>query len=49
MIAMNAFYANLFTTETPVEPIFASLLRVAQANLKDVLAVRSQLAWDSWN
>lgn len=44
MVSMNAFYSDLFTT-----PSFASLLRIARANLKEILAVRSDLAWEVWS
>jgi hypothetical protein len=40
MVSMHAFYTNLSTTE--------EFLRIAQASLNEILAVRSELAWDIW-
>lgn len=46
MISMQAFYTNVFTT--PGSRLGA-FLRIAQASLKEILAVRSELAWDTWH
>jgi hypothetical protein len=45
MATMQAFYTNLFSQE---ENALAGLLRIAQASLDDILAIRSELAWDVW-
>ena len=47
MVSMQAFYTNLFST-TENEGVLSGLLRIARASLKEVLAVRSELAWDQW-
>lgn len=48
MVSMQAFYTNLFSSTTE-NGTFAGLLRVAQASLKDILVVRSELAWEVWD
>jgi len=48
MVSMQAFYTNLFSTRENEQSSLASLLRIAQASLKEILAVRSELAWDVW-
>lgn len=48
MISMQVFYTNLFSQEDKDRSI-RGLLRIARANLKDILAVRSELAWDLWD
>lgn len=45
-MSMQAFYTNVFTPAP--QDRFASFARIAEASLKQVLAVRSELAWDSW-
>lgn len=47
MSSMQAFYTNVFTPGKP-QSQFAAYLRIAKASLKQVLAVRSELAWDIW-
>lgn len=47
MVSMQAFYTNLFST-TQNEGVLSGLLRIARSSLKEVLAVRSELAWDQW-
>jgi len=47
MVSMQAFYNVLFSEKK--HPLFAGLLRIARAKLEDILAVRSELAWDIWN
>lgn len=46
MLSMQAFYTNLFTAKP--ETRFQGFLRIAGASLKEILAVRSELAWDAW-
>lgn len=46
MLAMQAFYSNLFATKP--ESRFQGFLRIARASLREILAVRSELAWDVW-
>jgi hypothetical protein len=48
MASMQAFYTNLFATRNEGNS-FVGLLRIAKSNLRDILAVRSELAWDVWN
>lgn len=43
-MSMQAFYAAVSTEQSP----FESFALIAQASLKQVLAVRSELAWDVW-
>lgn len=45
-MSMHEFYTNI-STETPSESLQA-LAEVAKADLDQVLAVRSELAWDTW-
>jgi hypothetical protein len=44
---MQAFYTNLFSAKP--ESRFQGFLRIAHASLKEILAVRSALAWDVWH
>ena len=46
MVTMQAFYTNLFSEQ---ENALSGLLRIAQASLTDILAVRSELVWDVWD
>ncbi|MCW5876778.1 MAG: hypothetical protein KIS85_07840 [Anaerolineales bacterium] len=46
-MSIQTFHATLFA-EGEQSDLFGYLLNVAQASLKDVLAVRSELAWDGW-
>jgi hypothetical protein len=48
MVSMQTFYANLFSTHNNHGSL-AGLQRIARSALKDILAVRSELAWDMWN
>jgi hypothetical protein len=48
MLTMQAFYADLFSQEH-LDQVFQGLRRVAQSSLEDILAVRSELAWDVWD
>jgi hypothetical protein len=48
MVSMQAFYTTLFS-EKDKEGSLVGLLRIAQSTLTDILAVRSELAWDMWN
>lgn len=48
MVSMQAFYSTLFALENKDRSLLA-LLRIARASLKDILAVRSELAWEIWN
>jgi hypothetical protein len=45
-MTMQAFYTNL--TSAQVESRFAAFVRIAHASLKEILAVRSELAWVVW-
>lgn len=45
MVSMQAFYTNLNSAN---ENAFSGFLRIAQASLSEILAVRSELAWDIW-
>lgn len=46
-MSMQAFYTNVFTPAP--QSRFAGFARIAASSLKQVLAVRSELAWDSWH
>lgn len=46
MTTMQAFYTNLVSAQP--ESRFAGFVRIARASLKQILAVRSELAWDVW-
>ncbi len=48
MVSMQAFYTTLFSAENK-DRSFLGLLRIAQASLKDILTVRSELAWEVWD
>jgi hypothetical protein len=48
MVSMEAFYTNLFSEQNN-EGWLAGLRRIARSTLSDILAVRSELAWDMWN
>jgi len=48
MVSMQTFYTSLFSTPEN-KGTFSGLLRIARASLKEILAVRSELAWDAWN
>lgn len=48
MVSMQAFYTNLFSTQSK-EGALVGLRRIAQSSLGNILAVRSELAWDLWN
>jgi len=48
MVSMQAFYADLFSARENEQSSLASLVRIARASLKEILAVRSELAWDVW-
>ncbi|MEX2143009.1 MAG: hypothetical protein WD740_00315 [Anaerolineales bacterium] len=45
---MQTFYTSLFSTTVNEQHSLAGLLRIARATLKEILAVRSELAWDVW-
>jgi hypothetical protein len=45
---MQAFYTNLFSDESKDHSVLG-LLRIARSNLKEILAVRSELAWEWWD
>jgi hypothetical protein len=47
MVSMQTFYTNLFSTPG-THGNLSGLLRIARASLKEILAVRSELAWDAW-
>lgn len=46
-MSMQTFYTSLFTPQTQGKSL-ASLFAIARASLKEILAVRSELAWDDW-
>lgn len=48
MLSMQTFYSSLFLPKANRAGTFQALLRVARASLKEILAVRSSLAWDTW-
>lgn len=48
MVSMQTFYTNLFSLGNK-DRSFLGLLRIARASLKDILAVRSELAWEVWS
>lgn len=43
MVSMQTFYTDLFSNSD-----LSGLLRVARASLSEILAVRSELAWEVW-
>jgi hypothetical protein len=47
MIAMQAFYTDLFSAPENGN-LLSGLSRIARASLEEILAVRSELAWDPW-
>jgi hypothetical protein len=48
MSTMQAFYTNLFSQNSKGN-LFEALHRIARSNLSNVLAVRSELAWEIWD
>ena len=46
---MQAFYTEMFTSNPETDSKLGALLRVAEASLRDVLAVKSELAWEIWD
>ncbi|MCW5874053.1 MAG: hypothetical protein KIS88_05345 [Anaerolineales bacterium] len=46
-MSMHEFYTNIATQNETSEQMQV-LVEVAKAELEQVLAVRSELAWDSW-
>jgi hypothetical protein len=46
MMTMQAFYTSAFIRQ---ETGFNAFVRIARASLKQILAVRSELAWDVWS
>jgi hypothetical protein len=46
MMTMQAFYTSAFTNQ---ETSLNAFVRIARASLKQILAVRSELAWDVWS
>jgi len=48
MLSMQTFYSSLFSPKVNQASSFRALLQVARASLKEILAVRSTLAWDTW-
>ena len=48
MIRMQTFYSQLQNPVLSMTASFLKLLRISQASLKDVLVVRSELAWEQW-
>ena len=49
MLSMQTFYSSLFSPKVNQASSFQALLQVARASLKEILAVRSTLAWDTWD
>lgn len=45
-MTMQAFYTSTFTQQ---ESSFNAFVRIAHASLKQILAVRSELAWEIWS
>lgn len=45
MLTMQAFYTSAFTRQ---ESSLNAFVRIARASLKQILAVRSELAWEIW-
>jgi hypothetical protein len=48
-MSMEIFYRSLFDSNQRGKGILPHLLHIARASLKDVLAVRSDLAWGEWD
>ncbi|MEX2161348.1 MAG: hypothetical protein WD751_05470 [Anaerolineales bacterium] len=48
MVAMQTFYTDLSFAAENMGSAFSGLWRIARASLKEILAVRSELAWDAW-
>lgn len=46
MYSMQSFYTNLFAPSR--ESGLNGFLRIARARLQEILAVRSELAWEVW-
>ena len=47
-MSMETFYNNLFPSNQTSKGVLPHLLRIARASLHEVLAVRSELAWETW-
>lgn len=47
-MSFQAFHETMFSQEEQQPALVNQLLHVAEAPLSDVLAVRSELAWDPW-
>lgn len=48
MLTMQSFYTSLFSPSANGDSLSA-FLRITRASLQEILAVRSELAWDVWN
>lgn len=48
MSTMQAFYTDLFSQNFQGN-VFEGLLRIARTSLSEVMAVRSELAWEIWD
>ena len=46
---MQIFYTELFSARGQTDRYLHSLLEIARSRLKDVLVVKSELAWNAWN
>jgi hypothetical protein len=46
MNTMQSFYTNLFAPNH--EAVLDGFMRIARSSLQEILAVRSELAWDLW-
>jgi hypothetical protein len=46
MYTMQSFYTSLFAPSR--ESALDGFLRIARAKLQEILAVRSELAWEVW-
>lgn len=46
---MQTFYTQLFSTKDEQPAFLRSLLRIAVSRLADVIAVKSELAWEIWS
>jgi hypothetical protein len=46
MNTMQSFYSSLFAQSR--DGVLDAFVRIAHASLREILAVRSELAWDIW-
>ncbi len=48
MIHMQTFYSQMQSSDQSISERFNQLLQISQSSLKNILIVRSELAWENW-